>query len=152
MDPQPKPVLVVGGTGFLGRQVVAELVARGKAVRALVRPCAFLDQILLSMPGGGVANGRLVSFWSRNVALTFVLTADVAGSLAAAVDAPGIVGEHIDLGWDQPVTMRQLADMLTDQLGRPVKVRSIPGPIMTAGLTVVGRLLRDSGLTPEPAG
>ena len=263
MDSQSQPVLVVGGTGFLGRQVVAELVARGKQVRAFVRPgsdasvlspevqvvrgdmldrasldaamegvdavvtsaagytrrrktdtsdtdlegnrnladaaraagvrrfvftsiltCdqtpdvphfwhkaeterylaeqgvsyvalrpgAFLDQILLSMPGGGVANGRLVSFWSRNVALTFVLTADVAGSLAAAVDAPGIVGEHIDLGWDQPVTMRQLADMLTDQLGRPVQVRSIPGPIMTAGLTVVGRLLRDSGLTPEPAG
>ena len=30
MDSQSKPVLVVGGTGFLGRQVVAELVARGK--------------------------------------------------------------------------------------------------------------------------
>ncbi len=268
MDPQSKPVLVVGGTGFLGRQVVAELVARGKEVRALVRPgsdasvlgnpevqvvrgdmldrasldaamqgvdavvtsaagytrrrktdtsdtdlegnrnladaakaagvrrfvftsiltCdqtpdvphfwhkaeterylaeqgvpyvalrpgAFLDQILLSMPGGGVANGRLISFWSPDVALTFVLTADVAAALAAAVDAPGIDGEHIDLGWDRPVTMRQLAALLTDQLGRPVKVRSIPGPIMTAGLAVVGRFNRqvadlgvDDALLPD---
>ncbi|HSU34300.1 MAG TPA: SDR family oxidoreductase [Propionibacteriaceae bacterium] len=254
MDSPSQPVLVVGGTGFLGRQVVAELVARGKRVRALVRPgsdaaaldgpevtvvrgdmldrasldtamqgvdavvtsaagytrrrktdtsdtdlvgnrnladaakaagvrrfvftsiltCdqapevphfwhkaeterylaeqrvpyvalrpgAFLDQILLSMPGGGVANGRLMSFWSPDVRLTFVLTADVAAALAAAVDAPGIEGEHIDLGWDQPVSMRRLADLLADQLGRPVKVRSIPGPIMRAGLAVVGRFNR----------
>ena len=31
------PVLVVGGTGMLGSQVVAELLSRGKHVRALVR-------------------------------------------------------------------------------------------------------------------
>ena len=107
-----------------------------------LRPGAFLDQILLSMPGGGVANGRLISFWSPDVALTFVLTADVAAALAAAVDAPGIEGEYIDLGWNRPVSMRQLADLLTEQLGRPVKVRSIPGPVMTAGLAVVGRFNR----------
>jgi uncharacterized protein YbjT (DUF2867 family) len=32
------PVLVVGGTGMLGSQVVTELLARGRQVRALVRP------------------------------------------------------------------------------------------------------------------
>ncbi|HEY1158757.1 MAG TPA: NmrA family NAD(P)-binding protein, partial [Arthrobacter sp.] len=32
------PVLVVGGTGMLGSQVAQELLARGKQVRALVRP------------------------------------------------------------------------------------------------------------------
>jgi hypothetical protein len=91
--------------------------------------------------------------------------------------------------------MRQLATLLTDRLGRPVKVRSIPGPILSAGLAVVGRfnrqvadlgammryfqtgryvadprrqsevfgavpsaeeavgrLLRDAGLSPDPAG
>ena len=32
------PVLVVGGTGMLGGQVVTELLSRGKRVRALVRP------------------------------------------------------------------------------------------------------------------
>ena len=32
------PVLMVGGTGKLGGKVVAELLARGKPVRALVRP------------------------------------------------------------------------------------------------------------------
>lgn len=34
----PKKVLVVGGTGYLGRQVVAALQERGASVRALVRP------------------------------------------------------------------------------------------------------------------
>jgi uncharacterized protein YbjT (DUF2867 family) len=32
------PLLVVGGTGMLGGQVVTELLARGKRVRALVGP------------------------------------------------------------------------------------------------------------------
>ena len=32
------PVVVVGGTGMLGGQVVTALLARGKPVRALVRP------------------------------------------------------------------------------------------------------------------
>ena len=34
------PVLVVGGTGLLGGQVVTELLTRGKPVRALVRPAS----------------------------------------------------------------------------------------------------------------
>jgi uncharacterized protein YbjT (DUF2867 family) len=32
------PVLVVGGTGYLGGQVIDALLNRGKNVRALVRP------------------------------------------------------------------------------------------------------------------
>jgi uncharacterized protein YbjT (DUF2867 family) len=251
MENESKPVLVVGGTGFLGRKVVAALVSRGKSVRALVRPgsnasvlgspdvevvrgdmldprsldaamdgadavvtsaagytrrrktdtaetdtvgnrnladaakaagvrrfvftsiltCdqtpdvphfwhkalmerylaeigvpyvalrpgAFLDQLLLMMPGGGVASGRLMSFGSPDVAITYVLTADVAESLAAAVEADVINGEHIDLGWDRPVTMRDLASLIGARLGRPVKVRSIPWPVLATGVAVVGR-------------
>jgi uncharacterized protein YbjT (DUF2867 family) len=38
-SPDPAaPMLVVGATGYLGSQVVDELSARGKNVRALVRP------------------------------------------------------------------------------------------------------------------
>ena len=252
MDSESKPVLIVGGTGFLGRKVVAALVARGKRVRALVRPgsnasvlgspevevvrgdmldrpsldaamqgtdavvtsaagytrrrktdttetdlagnrnladtakaagvrrfvftsiltCdqtpdvphfwhkalmerylaeigvpyvalrpgAFVDQFMLMMPGGGVAGGRLMSFGSPDIALTYVLTADVAENLAAAVDAPDIIeGEHIDLGWDRPVTTRELASLASAQLGRPIKVRSIPWPVLATATAVVGR-------------
>ena len=38
-SPDPAaPMFVVGATGYLGSQVVDELLARGKNVRALVRP------------------------------------------------------------------------------------------------------------------
>jgi uncharacterized protein YbjT (DUF2867 family) len=104
-----------------------------------LRPGAFLDQVLLMAPGGGIASGRLMSFGSPDVAMTWVLTADVAESLAAAVDAPVVDGEHIDLGWDRPVTTRELAGLAAVGLGRPVKVRSIPWPVLAAGVAVVGR-------------
>jgi uncharacterized protein YbjT (DUF2867 family) len=91
------------------------------------------------MPGGGIASGRLMSFGSPDVAMSYVLTADVAESLAAAVDAPVVDGEHIDLGWDRPVTTRELAALAAVGLGRPVKVRSIPWPVLAASVAVVGR-------------
>jgi uncharacterized protein YbjT (DUF2867 family) len=104
-----------------------------------LRPGAFLDQALLMMPGGGVASGRLMSFGSPDVALTYVLTADLAENLAAAVDAPGVDGEHIDIGWDRPVSMRELAALAAAQLGRRIKVRSIPWPVLATAAAVVGR-------------
>ncbi|HWW10100.1 MAG TPA: NmrA family NAD(P)-binding protein, partial [Candidatus Acidoferrales bacterium] len=41
-------VLVVGGTGKLGSQVVDSLIARGKPVRALVRPTSQTAHLLES--------------------------------------------------------------------------------------------------------
>src|SRR3954447_26283435 len=38
MQPMTRQVFVTGGTGYVGSRLVAELVARGHAVRALVRP------------------------------------------------------------------------------------------------------------------
>src|SRR5919106_1271929 len=52
------PVLVVGGTGFLGSQVVTELLARGKPVRALVRPAS--DAKNLERAGVEIARGDMM--------------------------------------------------------------------------------------------
>src|SRR5918992_4986891 len=52
------PVLVVGGTGFLGSQVVTELHARGKRVRALVRPAS--DAKTLEQAGAEIARGDMM--------------------------------------------------------------------------------------------
>jgi UDP-glucose 4-epimerase len=38
-------ILVTGANGFLGRHVVTALLSRGHAVRALVRPAAFIEQL-----------------------------------------------------------------------------------------------------------
>ncbi|GAA4036418.1 SDR family oxidoreductase [Arthrobacter methylotrophus] len=232
----PGPVLVVGGTGLLGAQVVSELLARGKQVRALVRhgsdaarletlgatiargdmmepasllramdgvdsvvtsaagytrhregdsplidtvgninlvdaasqadirrfvltsiltcdqtpdvphfwhkklaedrleelgvpfvalrPGAFLDQVT-RFGGDPFSKGQLTWFGSVSVPLTFVLTRDLAGYLAAAVDANGVDGQRIDIGWDRPVSMEEIAGISARLLGR--QVLAIPG-------------------------
>ena len=53
-----EPVLVVGGTGFLGGQVVDALQQRGKNVRALVRPTS--DASKLETKGVEVVRGDML--------------------------------------------------------------------------------------------
>lgn len=105
-----------------------------------VRPGAYLDQVMALAPGHGPASGHIWSFGSPEVPMTWVLSGDVAGGLAAAVNANADDGEHIDLGWDQPVTMRPVATLSAAQLGKPVKVRHIPWPLLNTAMRVVGRL------------
>ena len=59
--------------------------------------------------------------------MTFVLTSDLAAYLAAAVDADVAPGSRIDIGWDRPVSMHQIADISGRLLGGRVRVRSAPG-------------------------
>lgn len=51
-------VLVVGGTGLLGGQVVTALLSRGKRVRALVRPAS--DAKGLEEAGVQIARGDMM--------------------------------------------------------------------------------------------
>lgn len=73
-----------------------------------LRPGAFLDQVT-RFGGDPFSKGRLTWLGSSRVPLTFVLTADLAGYLAAATDAVGIDGQRIDIGWDRPVSMQEVA-------------------------------------------
>ena len=58
-SPDPAaPMLVVGATGYLGSQVVDELLARGKNVRALVRPST--DATKLEAQGVQIARGDML--------------------------------------------------------------------------------------------
>lgn len=58
MTPPWKQVLVVGGTGHLGSQVVRALLERGREMRALVRPGS--DAAPLSSLGVRVVRGDLL--------------------------------------------------------------------------------------------
>ncbi|MDO0938376.1 NAD(P)H-binding protein [Streptomyces sp. DG2A-72] len=84
-----------------------------------LHPGAFLDQIA-SMAGDPVDKGRLIRVGKTTVPLTFVHTSDLAAYLAAAVDAGD--GERIDIGWDRPVSMREVADVLGSRAGKKIKV------------------------------
>ncbi|MBB6402803.1 SDR family oxidoreductase [Arthrobacter sp. AZCC_0090] len=86
-----------------------------------LRPGAFLDT-LARFGGDPFSKGQLTWFGSPSIPLTFVLTADLAGYLAAAVDATGVDGQRIDIGWDRPVSMREIADIAARLLRTPVTV------------------------------
>ncbi|WP_405862426.1 SDR family oxidoreductase [Streptomyces sp. NBC_01515] len=103
-----------------------------------LRPGAFLDQVA-TMAGNPLDKGRLIWMSKATVPLTFVRTSDLAAYLAAAVDAQAADGERIDIGWDRPVSMREVADAMGHRAGRKIKVWAVPSVVVRAAGAVVGR-------------
>ncbi|WP_043667198.1 SDR family oxidoreductase [Streptomyces xylophagus] len=103
-----------------------------------LRPGAFLDQVA-TMAGNPLDKGRLIWMSKATVPLTFVRTSDLAAYLAAAVDAEAEAGERIDIGWDRPVTMREVADVMGHRAGKKIKVWTVPSVVVRAAGAVVGR-------------
>jgi uncharacterized protein YbjT (DUF2867 family) len=91
------------------------------------RPGAFLDQIA-TMAVDPVDKGCLMWIGKTTVPLTFVHTSDLAAYLAAAVDAQADDGERIDIGWDGPVSMREVADLMGNRAGKKIKVLAVLPP------------------------
>jgi uncharacterized protein YbjT (DUF2867 family) len=111
---------------------------------AALRPGAFLDQVT-RFGGDPFSKGRLTWLGSSRVPLTFVLTADLAGYLADAIDAPGIDGQRIDIGWDRPVSMQEVAEISGRLLGNRIRVRTVPVGL----LHTVGTLLEPVNPLPK---
>ncbi len=103
-----------------------------------LRPGAFLDMIT-QMGGDPFTKRRLMWFGSPTIPLSFVLTQDVAGYLADAVDAPGVDGQRIDIGWDRPVSMEKIAQISGRLLGEKIRLWSIPAPLINTAGAVVGK-------------
>jgi uncharacterized protein YbjT (DUF2867 family) len=102
-----------------------------------LRPGAFLDQVT-RFGGDPFAKRRLTWFGSDQVPMTFVLTSDLGGYLAAAVDADLAPGSRIDIGWDRPVSMQQIADIAGRLLGERLSVRSIPAGLLRGAGKLLG--------------
>ena len=103
-----------------------------------LRPGAFLDMIT-QMSGDSFAKRRLMWFGSPTIPLTFVLTQDLAAYLADAVDAPGVDGQRIDIGWDRPVNIEEIAQISGRLLGQQIRVRTIPAGLINTAGAVMGR-------------
>jgi uncharacterized protein YbjT (DUF2867 family) len=98
-----------------------------------LRPGAFLDQVT-RFGGDPITKHKVRWFGSPGIPLTFVLTADLAGYLAAAVDAPGVEGQRIDIGWDRPISMQEFADIVERLTGEEIRVQTVPvGVVRAAG-------------------
>ncbi|MET1089051.1 MAG: SDR family oxidoreductase [Arthrobacter sp.] len=102
-----------------------------------LRPGAFLDQVA-RFGGDPVTKHRVRWFGSPGIPLTFVLTPDLAGYLAAAVDAPGVEGQRIDIGWDRPISMQEFADIVERLTGEVIRVQSVPVGLLWAVGTLMG--------------
>ncbi|WP_314325896.1 SDR family oxidoreductase [Paenarthrobacter ilicis] len=91
-----------------------------------LRPGAFFDQMATMGGSNPFAKGRLTWLGSKEVPLTFVLARDLAGYLAAAVDADVADGERIDVGWSRPVSIAEVATLMESHAGKPIKVVAVP--------------------------
>lgn len=112
-----------------------------------LRPGAFFDQIA-QISGDPFEKGRVVWLGSKGVPLTFVLTADLAGYLAQAVDADIADGERIDLGWTRPISMREGADIASGRADKKIKVVAVPTGLLRAVGRIAGKfspLMNDIG-------
>ena len=90
-----------------------------------LRPGAFLDQAT-SMGGDPFRTGKLRWIGSPKVPLTFVLSTDLAGYLARAVDANLRDGERVDIGWDRPLSMQEVAVIAGGLIHRKMTVSALP--------------------------
>jgi len=110
---------------FWAKKIMEDRLAERSVPFVALRPGAFLDQVGVWGGSNGWSDGRVSWVGDIDVRLTFVYTADLAGYLAAAVDAPVSVGERIDIGWDRPVSFRELARSGSKLLGRDVEAVAV---------------------------
>ncbi|MBO1268159.1 SDR family oxidoreductase [Arthrobacter cavernae] len=96
-----------------------------------LRPGAFFDQIA-RMGGDPFEKGRIIWLGSKNIPLTFVLSSDLAGYLADAVEADIAAGERIDIGWNRPLSMLDAAGLASGHTDKNVRVMATPTGVLRA--------------------
>ncbi len=73
-----------------------------------------------------IASGSLMALGPTNVPWTYIHVDDVASALARAVDEPRAIGQRIDLGSDRPVSLEELARLLGNETGAPIRIAPPP--------------------------
>jgi UDP-glucuronate 4-epimerase len=110
----------------------------GPRIRPDLAMWIFADAILSGRPIPLLGDGS----YRRD----FTHVGDVCDGFLAALNAPGAVGEAINLGHDEPVPIRELVALLEDALARKATIEHRPAspadlPVTRADLTKAQRLL-----------
>jgi uncharacterized protein YbjT (DUF2867 family) len=106
---------------FWAKKIAEDALAEGGVPFVSLRPGAFVDDFGL-WGGNGFATGRVTSIGDSAVPMTRVYTPDLADNLAAAVDADVAANECIDIGWDRPLSARELVTLASGILGRDIEL------------------------------
>ena len=124
-----------GVAHFWHKKLAEDYLAERGVPFVALRPGAFFEQFASDE---GLAKGRMWWFGSAGTPLAFVLKNDLARYLAEAVDAPGVEGERIDVGWDRAVSPTETAEILGELLGRKVRLRTFPMRMISAAGGTIG--------------
>jgi len=92
-------------------------------------------------------------FGDGSIRRDFTHVYDICRGMAAALDAPGILGECFNLGNDQPISICEMIGMLESELGCAAQIKRLPAnpadlPATCADLTKSRRML---GYEPQIA-
>jgi UDP-glucuronate 4-epimerase len=110
----------------------------GPRLRPELALAAFTSAILEGRP--------LTLFGNGSVLRDFTHIDDICAGMIAALDAPGIAGESLNLGHDHPIEIRYLIELIEKAAGKPARIDRRPAragdmPLTHADLTKSRRLL-----------
>jgi UDP-glucuronate 4-epimerase len=93
-----------------------------------------------------LAGRPLPVFGDGSVRRDFTHVHDICQGIAAALDAPDVIGQCINLGHHEPLTIREVIGLLERELGCQAKIKHLPAnpadlPATCADLTKARRLL-----------
>lgn len=121
---------------FWHKKLVEDYLEEKQVPFVALRPGAFVDGMITAEgPDGHV---RIMWMGNKETAFTIVLTSQIARYLAEAVDAPGVAGQKIDIGWQNPVMLLELEKTVEKILHQDVGVLRIPNALISVAGVVGG--------------
>ena len=131
-------ILVVGGTGDLGRRIVRRLRERGEAVRCLVRPPT--DAAAIEQLQAEIARGDLLDPATLHAACAGVGTVIcTATAIARSHGGTGPSIHELDLGGPDALTRNETIELVETLTGSKLKRQRMPRPLVRVGMRVLAR-------------
>ncbi len=129
---------------FWAKKVTEDHLAEAGVPFIALRPGAYFGGPMWTQQ---IASGSLTAMGPTNIPWTYIHVDDVADALARAVDEPRAVGQRIDLGCDRPVSLEELARLIGEETGAPIRIappanRSWGGPMDPAAAEERARDMR----------
>jgi len=121
---------------FHRKKLIEDYLEARKVPFVALRPGAFVGGF--DFWSRGLRKGTLTAIGSAQARWTYIGIDDVARFIALAVDAAGVEGKPIDLGWDRPMSTLDIADVFSRLLSRTIRVRTIPMGLIRGVSGLVG--------------